>query len=179
MKFISALFLAGLFLFPPSARAQDPKEVGYNAGTCGGSFTVQHVVLSADKKHLTLSHYMPGPGEVVKDPDPLVFDYKEAAEENDSAHLGVMRFEATTKYKEAETRLFGFTYKGRFVATMIVDNNLVGVFYGAEGTVEDMTKVADKYYSTCKVLHEGTEDDLPQFLISFLFQDAKSNAGDK
>jgi len=155
------LTVALIFGFAVTSRAQE-----YNIASCGKSFTVEHVVIKDNK--LTFDHYMTDPKTVVKDVDPLVFDYKAEAKDKD----GNIRFKAIKAIEGHTVEIGGIIRNDRFVGLLQIDGNLVWVFYGYAGSVEDMPKNVEEGMALCGMIHEMDVDSIPDVLVRFLTQNS-------
>ena len=115
-----------------------------------------------DGKKIVFDYYLDKDNSVVKDPDPLVFDYAEEA----AIEGGAVPFKGSTTLGNQTYKMVGMRYKDRVAAAVVRGGQTVYVFYGVGGKVDDLVKVRDAATSACMVFLAA--DDIAETMARFL-----------
>jgi hypothetical protein len=169
VKILYSLLAVVLFISPGfgQQKSEEPAQNEYNVGFCGSEiFTIAHLTIINDK--ITFTHTMSDPQTVVKQQDPLVFDYHQSEKDLN----GNTPFEGAAKSaNQRELKLKGLIRKNKIIALLFVDNKLAVVLYGTYGTVNDMVKLVEVDASICLTLRQSDVKTFPDFLMKYLTEE--------
>lgn len=178
MRILRALVLGFLLVMATPAVPQQPEPkpvVEYNIASCGGSdFTVVHAVLNSDKTKFTFSDFLTSPTTSKKDPDPMVFDYKEEPKDKD----GNISFTASGVLDKSQLVISGVIRGNRLVGVLTVDGDLGHLYYGYLGSLGDITIGAEDKFNFCTGLRSIGREKIPEALTQWLLDD-ETSAPDK
>lgn len=165
MKCVRSLLLAAVLSVTPCL-AQAPvtppaQAFELNAGLCGSSsLGLYHVEM--DGKKIVFDYYLDKDNSVVKDTEPLVFEYTEES----AIEGGAIPFKGALTLGGQEYKIVGMKYKNRVAAVVLSDGHVVYVFYGVGGPVDDLVKIQDSATQACLVFLSS--DDLAAAIVRFL-----------
>jgi hypothetical protein len=171
--FLSAV-LALAFMFTPAlAQAPAPAApVEYNVFLCSGTMHVYHTDFNKNKdgkETFSIDYDSASPGELVKLPDPVVFDVIRSEKGPEGAIYRITTMEKEGA-EDADITLVLFTYKDRIIGLFKDGDSFSGVIYGTQGPVSQVFEDVDSKVKFCGGLHSIDKEAVPNILIEWLIQ---------